>query len=193
MSLPNEPSVIYDFDPRNLPPEYLRAIGLVTAAAAQTESILQKFLGGLLGIDSMQSMALTLHMSMPLKDDIIRSLAHLGAPDLKELDKIDDLLDTIKSAFKNRNYVVHDSFAMHPETKKVFRVSASARGTLEAKLIPVSVKEIEKHASTLYESGMDLMRFMSRRDIMPTDPTRPIREAVDRSKKARKVRRDGKV
>lgn len=30
----HEPEVIYDFDPRNLPPELLRAIGLMAAASA---------------------------------------------------------------------------------------------------------------------------------------------------------------
>ena len=40
-----EPAIIYDFDPNNLPDEYLNAIGLVMASASQTDSIMRDFLG----------------------------------------------------------------------------------------------------------------------------------------------------
>jgi hypothetical protein len=41
----------YDFDPRNLPPDVLAAIGLMTTSAAHTESCVDEAIAGCLGID----------------------------------------------------------------------------------------------------------------------------------------------
>jgi hypothetical protein len=101
------PSIIYDFDPRNLPPELLRALGLVTAAAAQTESIVQEFIGGLLGIDHIETIALTAQMSANLREQIARSLLELNAANSWVVDTVDDLMDAIAAATEKRNHLVH--------------------------------------------------------------------------------------
>ena len=82
----NQPSIIYDFDPRNVPNEILRAIGLVTAAAAQTERILQTFIGALLKIDNIQGQRTTIEAGfgrwlMPNESSELRfPLPHALAP-----------------------------------------------------------------------------------------------------------------
>ena len=48
-----------DFDPRNLPRDYLEAIGLACASYAQTEDHLQMAIAGLLKIDSETGWAIT--------------------------------------------------------------------------------------------------------------------------------------
>jgi hypothetical protein len=188
-----EPSVIYDFDPHNLPPELLRAIGLVTAAAAQTESIVQQFIGALLGIDEVEVIALTAHMSAPLKDHVARALIELNAVSADVVDLVDELLDDIEEAAEKRNVVVHNALARHPDTGEVFSVREKARGSLQVSLQPVSVKEVEKDAAAIYEVGMNLMRFMLAYGLKPADRTRPIRAPLDRRKKARQARKDLKV
>lgn len=45
---------VLDFDPRNLPQAYLAAIGLLSAAASHTDSIVEYTIAGLLGLDAEQ-------------------------------------------------------------------------------------------------------------------------------------------
>lgn len=189
MSSTQGPMINYDFDPRNLPPEYLRAIGLVAAASAQTESVLQQFIGSLLGIDNAQTLALTLHMSFPLKRDIIRSIAELDAPNIKLLDQVDELMEEVTSALDKRNITVHNSFARNPTTGEVLSLRERARGSLVVELTPISVEEIEQDASIIYEAGIKVMDFMIRRGLEPRMRTIPLREPVNRGKKAREDRR----
>ena len=51
------PEIILDFDPRKLPQDILAAIGLVSAASAQTEAVVEMGIGGCLGIEVDYSMA----------------------------------------------------------------------------------------------------------------------------------------
>ncbi|MBL1146859.1 MAG: hypothetical protein HND56_10140 [Pseudomonadota bacterium] len=186
----NKTPIIYDFDPRNLPAEYLHAIGLVTAACAQTESVLQDLIGALLEIDNAKTIALTTHMSFPLKNDILRTLAEIEAPDIKELDKLDELLDAVKQALDKRNTIVHNAFAIHPDTREVFSLRAKARGSLQYDLKKIPVQEIEHDAATIYQAGVDIMSFMISRGLSPQLRTTPLRGSVKRGVKARKERND---
>jgi hypothetical protein len=186
----NGSGTIYDFNPNNLPPEYLRAIGLVTSVSSQTESILKDFIGALLRIDNIQTLALCTHMNIPLKNDIIRTLAELEAPTVNEIDKIDDLLDAVKDALEKRNVIVHNAFMIHPDTKEIFSHRLKARGSFQLELKPVSAKEIEEDAALIYKAGMDIMNFMISRKLSPSLRGRPLRESPNRSKKARASRHE---
>lgn len=189
----DQPAIVYDFDPRNAPPEFLRAIGLVAAASAQTEHILQDLIGALLNIDNVQSVALAAHMSFPLKESVIRTLAELEAPDIPEVDAIDELLDAVKAALDKRNIIVHNALAMHPTNGEVYSYREKARGSLQAELKIITVEEIEKDATAIYEVGMDIMRFMMSRGIGARTRTTPTREPIKRGKGAREARRNGGV
>lgn len=181
--------VIYDFNPNNLPPDLLRAVGLVVAASAQTESIVQELIGALLGIDNIQTRALTAHLSAPLRDHIVRSLAELTAPSVSELDAIDDLMDRANRAAEKRNVIVHNAFTRDPRSGEIMSWREKARGSLEISLSPVSVEEMERTADEIYEVGMDVMRFMVNRGLGPTERTKPLFERIDRRPKARAGRR----
>ena len=192
MTNPDDPErelVVYDFDPRNLPPEYLQAIGLVVAASAQTESTMQDFIGALLGIDNIDTLAVTTHMAAPLKDHVARTLAELKAPHLKDLDEIDDLLDAVNGAIEKRNIVAHNAFAIHPETKEIFSHRLKARGSLQLDFRPIAVEEIKDTAAQVYDAGMNLMNFMMTKGLGSNFRTTPLREPITRSKKARAERR----
>jgi hypothetical protein len=183
------PMIIYDFDPRNLSREMLRAIGLLTAAAAQTENTIQGLIGGLVGVDDITTMALTAQMSALLKEHIARSLVELRAPTLAEVDYFDDLMDRANKAMEKRNTLVHNSLAQHPETGEIFSYREAARGSLQVKFTPITAAEIEKDAIEIYEAGMAVMRFMMSRGLLPPHRTEPLREAINRGKKARAERR----
>jgi hypothetical protein len=184
-----EPQIMFDFDPRNAPPEVLQAIGLVAMAAAQTESVMQQLIGSLLGIDNIQTIALGAHMSAPLKDHVARTLAELAAPTLQELDEFDELMDTVNSAMGKRNVIVHNALAIDP-SGKVFSLRESARGSLQVTLKPFDVDEARKDAALIYDAGMAVVTFMLRKGLTPTDRKKAVRTSPKRGEKARKARRD---
>ncbi len=180
---------IYDFDPRNIPDNLLRAIGLMAMASAQTEAIVGQFIAAVLHLDEVEAIALTAHMSAPLKDQICRAVAELNAPSVDAIDELDDILDEIKTACEARNIVVHNSMTRDPETNEIFSYRSSARGSVMVSLQPVSVTEIEKDAGRIYEAGMALMTYMIKRRLAPQDRTKPIREPLNRKQTARKQRK----
>lgn len=182
--------IIYDFDPRNLPPEILRAVGLVTTAAAQTESTLQDLIGALLGIDLAQTMAVTAQLSGAMKDQIARALIELCAPDTATVDELDELLDRVNAAMEKRNALAHSVLARNPETGEVFTYKESSRGAVKLRFTPVLAPKIEADAAEIYEVGMEVMRFITSRGLGPRAPDRPTREPLKRGKAARESRRN---
>lgn len=188
-----DPAVIYDFDPHKLPKEYLEAIGLMVAAASQTEDIVGQFIGGLLGIDNLQSVALTTHMSGPIRDHIARALAEIEAPTEDVVHEIDEILDSINVAMEKRNTLVHNALGRHPVTNEVVSLRIKARGSLQAQLTPISVEGIREDATLLCNAGLKLMWFMSRRSVRPTIRNTPKRAPLKRGKKARAERRNNGV
>jgi hypothetical protein len=182
--------VIYDFDPNNLPPEYLTAIGLVVASASQTDHVMRDFIGSYLGIDLAENIALGAHMSTPMKDDIIRALVELNAPHASEVDELDDILDRVRIATTRRNAVAHNAFARHPETGQVFTLRERARGSLQVDLTAIEAAELTEIGNEVYAAGMALQEYMTLRKIEPRLREKPIHEPLDRRKKARQERRE---
>ena len=128
------PSIVYDYDPRNLPQDILAAIGLVTACSAQTENMVEMGIGGCLGIEVDYNVAVTTHMNAPLRDNVLRAAAEIRIDDLDALDELDHLLDEINKAFVKRNAYVHHQWCRHPETGEVFTTRIEARGSVDAEL-----------------------------------------------------------
>jgi hypothetical protein len=192
MGDPDKPDgmLIYDFDPNNLPAEYLQAIGLVVAASSQTEAVLQDFIGALLGIDNIDAIALTAHMAAPLKDHVVRVLAELKSPYACDVDEIDDLMDAVNDALGTRNTIVHNAFAIHPKTGQILSYRIKARGTLQSDLTPVTVEEIRENARAIHEAGLNIVSFMLSRGLSPILRQAPLREPLDRRRKARTARRE---
>jgi hypothetical protein len=181
--------VVYDFEPKNLPTDYLAAIGLVVANASQTDNIMRDFIGALLGVDNIETIALGTHMSTPMKDDIIRSLAELSAPCASEIDQIDDILDRIRSAIARRNEVAHNAFAIHPTTGEIFSMRERARGSLQVDFRPIKVEELLSIADDVYKAGIALMQFMVDRKLGSRFRTKPLFKPLNRKTKARAERR----
>ena len=180
--------VVYDYEPGNLPPEFLQALGMVTAAGAHTESIVQRFIGGLLAVDEIEFHAVTTEMSAQLMDKVARSLIALNAPSAEIIDRVDDLLDAVNRATERRNILVHSSYCRHPETGAVYRVKFKARGKLEAKPELVDIPDIRRQGAEIYRAGLDLMQFICDHELHPRNRVRPLYEEIDRKPKARKER-----
>lgn len=186
----SEPLVVYDFNPYNLPPEYLQAVGLVVTASSQTESVMQYFIGALLGIDNVDTIAVAAHMSAPLKDQVIRTLIELKTQVSDNVDDVDDLLDAVKDALDKRNVIVHNALAVHPDTGAVYSSRIKARGSLQADLEPVSVEEIHQAALLIYDAGMNIANFMIHHGLDTRTRTKPLMVPLNRRKKARERRRE---
>ena len=101
----------YDFDPRNLPQDLLAAMGLMTTCAAYTESCVDEAIAGCLGVDYEYGQAVTTHMTIPLRFNVLKSAAEIRIDDLDALDELDVLLDRLDEAFNKRNAVVHHIWA----------------------------------------------------------------------------------
>jgi hypothetical protein len=186
-----QPVVIYDYDPFNLPPEILRAIGLVIACASQSEHILNMAVGGSLGLEDHYTIALTVHMPIGLKIGVLKSAAEFRL-EVTALDELDLLLVEMDKAFGVRNKYAHHSFARNPETGAIYRQSEIARVRLEIESILLSVDQIEGDALFVYKAGMELVKFLLAHDLMP----RPITGDLARDHKspaARKRRRAKKI
>jgi hypothetical protein len=182
----------YDFDPRNLPQRVLAAIGLVTAASAQTEHVVEMGIGGCLGITVEYSAAVTTHMAAPLRDHVLRAAAEIRIDNLDDLDELDQLLDEINEAFAKRNAYVHHSWCRDPRTGAVYTVKTVARGRVESDLIPMTVNQIKQDAAFIHLAGMNLMAFLGERNLLPPFPTE-LRPRGHKSKAARKKRRKDKL
>jgi len=176
-----------DFDPHNLPGELLIAIGLAVASASQTESIVGMAIGGCLGLDAEYTLATSTHLGLPLKLNILRSAAEIRIDDLDDLDTLDELIERIEQAFKKRNEIVHQSWCRNPETNELFRVKEVSRVRVEADWVPVAIDDVRADAEAIYKSGIALLDFLARRDLIPPVP-KNLRPRGHKSREARKRR-----
>jgi hypothetical protein len=183
---PSEDEVL-DFDPRSLPQDYLAAIGLMSAAASSTESIVEMAIAGMLGIDSEQGYAVTCHMSAPLRSSVLKSAAEIVINNRYALDDLDERLERIRRATEARNDVIHGSWAVRHSDNTVFLVQLEARTHVDIKSQPLKVDEIKGKAIELYESGISLMSFIRSLNKLPAMPRE--RDRVVNTPKARKAAR----
>ena len=174
----------YDFDPRNLPQDLLAAIGLMTTSAAHTESCVDEAIAGCLGIDYEFGQAVTTHMTMPLRFDVLRSAAELRIDDLDALDALDVLLGRLKEAFTKRNAVVHHMWCRDPKTDDAFMVKETARQRVDIEAILMSADQVKDDALFVYDAGMDLFWFLKAHNLLPPFPTalRPRKSKEERKK-----------
>lgn len=176
-----------DFSPWNLPTDILEAVGLIATCSAQTEHVVQNGIAGCLGVDVEYGMAITTHMTTPLRDHVLRAAAEIRIDSLDDLDELDELLDEIEEAFKVRNAYIHNSLAMDKATGEVFSVKATARGSVDVELLPVTVDKIKADATRIYVAGLALYQFLQSRDLLAVTP--PARPRGHKTSAARKKRR----
>jgi hypothetical protein len=161
---------VLDFEPAHLPHDHLAAIGLMSAAASSTDSIVEMAIAGMLGIDGEQGYAVTAHMSAPLRASVLKSAAEIALTDARALDWLDEIMRAIKDAASDRNDIVHGSWCVRPSNGEVLLVQQEARTHVIISSRPVTVDEIKRKAIALYDAGMDLMRFLMAVNRLPALP-----------------------
>jgi hypothetical protein len=182
---------IYDFDPRNLPERLHIAIGLAIASYAQTEDIVQQAIAGCCGLDIEYGKAITVHMTMPLRFSALRSVAEIRIDDLDLLDELDRHLDRLEECTAKRNGLAHSKWCRDPTTGDLYIVEEKARSRLEAELRPVSIEDVERDATLIYQAGIDLYAFLGEVNLLPILPT-DYRPRAHKSRAERKKRREEK-
>jgi hypothetical protein len=180
--------VEYDFDPRNLPTEYLAAIGLAVAASAQTEHMLGFAIAGCAGLDMEHGGAITTHMAVPLKISALKSLSTI-ALSVEDLNQLDGLISNVEAALGKRNWLAHNTWCRNPQTGKVFTVKETARTHFQMDLESVTIDQIKREAAFIYDAGIELSKFFSLRGIEPDLPK--VRDRASKTPAARKQARKG--
>lgn len=179
--------VDFDFDPRNLPADYLQAIGLVTACSAQTESNVEFLIACLCGLDMVRGAAVTTHMNAPLRDGVARTLAQLSSLPEEAQNDLDDLLDNVNKAFTRRNAYVHNAWAYDKASDRVFHVRTQAKGDFAMDPIFVPLEVLKEDAIKIYVAGIALMNFIFKWDLDMKEPIIPA-DFRERGKAARRKR-----
>lgn len=177
---------LLDFEPGNLPQDHLTAIGLMSASASHTDSIIEMAIAGMLGLDGEQGWAVTAHTSAPLRESILKSSAEIALQDEGALNELDTILKAISTAAAARNDMVHGSWCYRKSDDTVLLVQQEARTHVNVTSRPVAVNEIKLKAMALYEAGITLMRFLIAVDKMPLLPKpRPRGVNTPNARKAR--------
>lgn len=182
---------VYDFEPAKLPQEFLAALGLVSASASHSDSIVEMAIAGMLGIDGEQGYAVTAHMSAPLRTSVLKASAEIKIDNAKALDELDIILQRITDTMSARNQMLHGSWAVKPSTGEVMLIRQEARTHVEITSRPVTVDEIKLEALALYDAGIDLMRFLIALNLVPALPRANRQRGVNtpRERKAARKKR----
>jgi hypothetical protein len=175
-----------EFSPSRLPENLCAAIGHVVAASSQTEAILNDAIAGCLGLDAEYMVAVTQHMTLPLKYSVLNAVAEIRL-DVRELDELDKLIAAVSDALEKRNGIVHDSWATNEVTGKLLRVKQSARNSVKTELVPVAVEQVLADAKEIEAAGLALVEFLDKQDLLPLVP--PLRPRGHKTREARKKRR----
>lgn len=180
--------IVYDFDPNSIPDEHLAAIGRVILCAAQAEDSVRTAIGIFLKIDNIETLALTSQLSSPLKDKILRAVAELNAASTSMVDDLDDILDKINNGMERRNVIAHRSLCKHPETGEILIWKEKLKGSVDLRLEPTTIEDLNAIADLLLEASHELTEFTAACGG-PRTREGLLREPLNRKKAARAQRR----
>lgn len=153
--------------------------------------MIQDAIAGCCGVDIEYGRAITVHMPMPLRLSVLRSVAEIRIDDIAVLDELDDHIEQIEDCIRRRNGLAHRVWCQHPETGALFTVKEEARTRLEVELLPMDVDQVEADADFIYQVGIQFFVFQGRHGLRPTLPAKH-RPRAHKSKAARKKLRNKK-
>lgn len=146
---------IYEFDPRKLPDDLLRAVGLAVTASDRLENIVDDCIATTLGADPSIGRAITAQLGLPSRIAILRSVAHEATLPADLLESLETGIRQAEKAAEKRNAIVHRTYFMD-RTGAVFSWKVTARKRLKSDILPVSVPLIEDDIAFIIRAGDDL-------------------------------------
>ena len=142
-----------------LTPEYLQAIGHVTAQWSLLEMYINLTIRGLLGISQRQSHALTSRNGISVQLDMVRALAKETLSHNHTKKRFDTIAKRALSAMKERNNVVHAVWGMETDGLAV-RVKFTGYGEVKHHSVKMSIKDIEAIAAEISSITGDVHGFL---------------------------------
>lgn len=148
---------IYDFDPRNIPQDFLAAIGFVSVTWEQTQSVIDAAIEKLAGIPDMRLGAcITTHMTGPQRIQALKTLSKLRfGPDAFLAFEV--LVKRLNDAAKARNDVVHGRWQL--DCDGVGTAKITARSELDAAVTFRSAQSIAAIGHEIFDVGECIIYF----------------------------------
>ena len=144
-----------------LPDDYLIAIGKVTVAWGNLETVADLVLNKLSDTDGLRCAVMTAHMSWPQKMDAIAALVDGLRPDYPHLERFDAVKPLLLKAQEGRNRVAHGQWG-HQEGI-VTKARATARGKLRARIDPITLADIDGIVRDIGHAAIRLWRVVVNR------------------------------
>lgn len=144
----------------HIPPEHHLGIGLVSNAWSHLEGAAERIIWRLLRCNDDAGVALTTHIGIRQRLDIVSSLVKLEFPSSKAAKAFPSLTRRIlgKEIYGKRNEIVH-SRTLHLDT--TIRPTYKARGVLKKELKLAGIGEYEKTAKAILIETDKLLIFLA--------------------------------
>ena len=160
-------------------PDYLQAIGLVSAEWNELELVINAGIWLFLGFTATENQfdlgrAVTTHLNLPIRLDILLSLVHEQLNDRRADERFKQIANEIrKDLSPKRNKIIHaqDWRFSHPDSPEGFIVRFKARGRVESsieKMMPNEITEIAVEIAETNEILLDMIIEFSNR--LPKTP-----------------------
>lgn len=149
-------SYIYDLPATS---EQLQAIGMVASEWSYLESIVETAIWELAYLGEDIGRAITTHVGMRTRLDMLRTLFRLRSDDERAATKLDKLCDKIDRAARKRNELVH-ALWVRGEYGSPMTLTVMARGTLQQEKGGKHAKEIESIAALIADRSRALQGLL---------------------------------
>ncbi|MCH8091303.1 MAG: hypothetical protein IIC57_03035, partial [Proteobacteria bacterium] len=126
---------------------------MVTVRAADLDSVLEHAIWCLIPVGHGQGMAITTHMTTPLRVDVLLSLAGVANWEPTTLGELEKLTKKIQRTLRKRHDLIHALWAPAADHNGATAFTTKARGKVQYSFKDKSAKEIEKIADELYEAS----------------------------------------
>jgi hypothetical protein len=148
---------VFDFDPHNLPPDILAALGLVIACSVQTENIVEDVIAGLFDLEIVPAKILTTNMNMQVRASALRTAAERRWGDTNTYNVFEKAVTRVEKAVGERNRLAHLTWQRDPDTGDVYTSKVKARTGLRVHMDKITADSIRAIAEEVYHAGLDLM------------------------------------
>jgi hypothetical protein len=145
--------------------EQLQAIGMVASEWSYLESIVETAIWELAYVGEDVGRAITTHVGMRARLDMLRTLFRLRSDDEEAATKLDKLCERIDRAARKRNELVH-ALWVRGDYGSPMTLTVMARGTLQRERTGKHAKEIESVAALIADRSRALQEFLEAKGVV---------------------------
>jgi len=160
---------VYEFDPQKLPADFLSALGLTIASAAYADAVIVDAIGALAGLSLAENIAITSHMTGPVRADVVRTLAEDKIPDLNLRTEFLSRFNRLIESLKKRHLYAHALWFQDRQRTGIQFVSYSARGSIGVRSEFVTVATASDAAAAMRHATLDVSEFLIVHGFLPDE------------------------